>query len=174
MRDNLPDSIDPWTLAKQGARLQGQLPRAKLRRLPDYVCALRSEPHIDWRFGIDWEGQAYISGQVEAQVTVICQRCLQPCELSLGADVRLGIVVSEAAAERLASGYEPLIATAEFVLADAVEDELLLLLPVFPHHPEGGCQMPPISQSAKVVEIESRRPFTELRALWQRDQSESS
>jgi uncharacterized protein len=174
MRNNLPNNINPWTLAKQGTRLQGRLPRASLRRLPDYVCALTDEPRIDWQFGIDREGQAYISGQIEAQVSVICQRCLEPCELLLGADVCLGIVVSEEAAVHLTSAYEPLIATAEFMLADAVEDELLLLLPAFPHHLEGGCQMPAISQPSKVVEIESRRPFGALQALWQRNQSESS
>ncbi len=175
MCDPLPDIIDPWALARQGSRLQGFLPRARLRRLPALVCELLDEPQVDLQFSIDFDGQSCVEGQIGARVTVMCQRCLKPCELSLHAHIALGLVADESAAERLAVHYEPLIAAVEVELTDVVEDELLLLLPVFPRHPEGDCQMPAVSQqSSEVVELNTRRPFADLRTLWQRDQSESS
>lgn len=174
MRDPLPDSIDPWALAEQAIRLRGSLPRASLQRLPAVVLDIDCEPSVDLRFGIDTDQQAYVSGRVETAVSVICQRCLAPCELALEADFELGIVATEQQAESLAERYEPLLADSALLLADLVEDELLLVLPAFPRHPEGACRAALDGRSSEVVELDTHRPLAGLGALWQRNESDSS
>ena len=50
-----------------------------------------------------------IEGNVDAQVSVACQRCLKPLELTLADDIRLALVHDEEAAEKLYNGIDPWI-----------------------------------------------------------------
>lgn len=169
MPDHLPDNIDPRALARQALSLRGEVSVSRLQRLPAVVCAVVGNPYADLRFDVDSEGQAYVSGRIEAVVAPRCQRCLSPFELALTAEFRLGIVATEQQAEGLNARYEPLIVDADLLLVDLVEDELLLVLPAFPRHPAGVCRTALTERSNGVVALDTHRPFADLGVLWQRD-----
>lgn len=136
MQARLPGSIDPWKLTSAGGRWQGELPLAPMARLASLVQAATGTAGVVLEAGRDEQGVRYLTGRIEAAVSVVCQRCLSPMPLALAADFRLGLVQTEAQAAALPAGYEPLLAAADGVLSlsEMVEDELILALPLAPVH----------------------------------------
>ena len=131
----LPDNLDPWRLTAEGGRLEGALALAALPRLAAALNRTDGVVAVALVAGVDPGGVRFIAGTLQTQVELVCQRCLGLLSWPLDVGVSLGLVHSEAEAERLPDKYEPLLAP-EGVLcvADLVEDELLLALPQIPHH----------------------------------------
>jgi uncharacterized protein len=87
-----------------------------------------------------------------------CQRCLQPVRHELAARVELMALVDESALSQLPGDVEPLLTGGQPVrLADLVEDEALLALPIVASHP--GC-LPPSHDKSR---DEDGHPFAVLR-----------
>jgi uncharacterized protein len=140
MSDRLPDLFDPRRFAEQRRLLQGDIPLGPMRRLRESVSSGDGVASVDLTFGIDALGVKYVTGTVRARLGLVCQRCMGPLELPIEARVSLGVVESEAQAQRLPDGYEPLLAeSGRAALSAVVEDELILALPVVPLHPRGVC-----------------------------------
>ncbi|GAB4351460.1 MAG: 23S rRNA accumulation protein YceD [Immundisolibacter sp.] len=155
--------MDPRDWARTGRQETGDLPLSQLPRL----CACLESTAGAARVTLAGEmlpgrGPALI-GEVRCTVTLRCQRCLEPFELTLQAPVRLVAVHDEAAGQRLPDDVAPLICAEEqeVAMAELIEDELLLALPDYPHHADGQCQPAtvPAQPTAK------RQPFAVLAAL---------
>lgn len=166
MRDRLPDNVDPWPLAESGAELEGRMPLAHLRRLGSLVHALTGEAAMTLQFGKDAQGRHRLGGTVSAPVGLCCQRCLEPYTEVLTAELRLALVRSESEAMALPTDDEPLVVQDSLLLADLVEDELILSLPLVPRHPLGQCPTPP--NHGDTGEVERQRPFAGLAGLLDR------
>jgi uncharacterized protein len=139
-QNTFPREIQPLKLANRGERLNGHFALSEMQRLR----VLLSEPlgNVDFslEFGKDEEGFCFITGQIKADLPMICQRCWHPFLFSLVGEVSLSPIDNEKAADRLPSRYEPLICKHGVVLMGTLlEDELLLQLPLIPKHSEGEC-----------------------------------
>jgi uncharacterized protein len=140
MLERLPVVVDPLRLAHQAEQLRGRVPLAEMERLAKVVHSAAGEAWADLHFGTDEEGHAYLAGRVRADVTLICQRCLEPVVLHLDRELRLGLVADLAAADGLPDRYDVLVVDPRPMrLAAIVEDELLLALPIVPMHPRDQC-----------------------------------
>ncbi len=158
MSSPLPEYIDPLRLADARAVLQGQVAVSGMARLAPSLRSTQGVVDFDLAFSVDMEGIRCVHGSLSTQLDVICQRCMQPMELPLEAQVALGVVVSMQEAERLPSAYEPLVVGAEPVsLKEMIEDELLLVLPVAPIHPEQQCP----AWRERILEEEQEEPAQE-------------
>lgn len=165
----LPDQIDPWRLAVEGGQLNGVIALAALPRLVAELVHPHGEVNLTLSAGIDLQGVRFIAGCVRTEVALVCQRCLGPLQWPLDIAVRLGLVHNEAGADRLPDEYEPLLVLEGLIrIADLVEDELLLALPLIPRHDAmqeceaNGYQTP----SGKVApHIERGQPFATLASL---------
>jgi uncharacterized protein len=134
MQTNL-DRFDPWKLAAAGGRLQEEISLDHMPRLSLLLASSVGQVRVALEAGVDAQAIAFLSGQLETRVTLVCQRCLAPLKLPLTVPVRLGLVRSERQAERLPEEYDPVLAPAEGVaIAELVEDELILALPLVPLH----------------------------------------
>ena len=132
---SFPSRIDPWRLAAEGGRLEGELALAALPRLVAELHRAEGVVHVALIAGIDPRGVRFIRGVVRTGVELVCQRCLGSLQFALDVTVSLGLVHSEAEADRLPEEYEPLLAPEGVIgVADLVEDELLLALPQIPRH----------------------------------------
>ena len=101
-----------------------------------------------------------------AQVTLECQRCLQPMRLPLNLSRRIFFVDGEeaAAALDLDSDDDVLALPPALDLHQLVEDELLLALPVVPRHEV--CEVPlPAAAGDDAAETAQEHPFAALAAL---------
>ncbi|MDG4550864.1 MAG: YceD family protein [Candidatus Contendobacter sp.] len=139
---SLPNKVDPWRLAAESGRLNGALTLATLPRLAAVLNRADGVANVALLAGVDQRGVRFIEGTVRTEVELICQRCLGVLRLPLEAVVSLGLARNEAEADRLPEEYEPLL-VAEGVIgvADLVEDELLLALPLIPRHEDArDCQ----------------------------------
>ncbi len=139
-RVRLPRRVDPLRLAQRGECLEGTLPLVDLARLREAASLAQGEVVVELNFGIDDQGVRYLKGTASTQVTLECQRCLQPMEYPLEVGLSLGLVDSLAAGEGLPEPYEPLLSDRRLVeLSTVIEDELLLALPMIALHPQGEC-----------------------------------
>lgn len=132
----LPVTVDAWRMVAARRSFEGSL---SLRDLPRLREALASD-HGTVRYWIDFGRDelqvAYLGLKVEAALPLVCQRTLETYEQPVTIDERLGLIAKEAEEAALPPGYEPLLTeTGEVNLADVVEDELILALPVIPMKP---------------------------------------
>ncbi|MGS2722426.1 YceD family protein [Porticoccus sp. GXU_MW_L64] len=150
----------------QGVRLTGCFVASQLPRLASAVAALPEPVEVSLDFATDEQNQRVVTGRVSANVTVNCQRCMQPMEQQLQAEVALGLVWSEEDAPRLNRDLEPwVVADDSASLSDMVEDELLLALPYVNYHPLGECSASSHYSTGEVEVEEKPNPFQVLEQL---------
>lgn len=166
MAKRLPEHIFPLRLAGSGQSLSGRIPVAKLPRLCDSLSETSADVEVQLHFGTDELGNAYMRGEVNAELGLLCQRCLETFNLALELNVRLGLVTTDQEAEELDRGYDALVVIEEPVsLVDIVEDELLLALPAIPMHPRHECSNPQMTSDIDVPGVPSENPFAVLGEL---------
>lgn len=170
MLSGLPDHVDPFRLCDQARSFEGRLNLADLPRLAETLVS--AEGQVSYRIDCDRDEQrrARIRGSVDAELAVICQRCMGPMRLPVHADFQLAIVRGEAEAVQLPDDYDPLLLEGETLqLADVIEDELLLAVPVAPMHPVDECSVNPADwsppESEPETESQRENPFAVLAGL---------
>jgi uncharacterized protein len=168
MSGSLPALIDPIQLAQAGARLRGHLPVGCMPRLSELLVDTHGDVAVDIESGRDMSGVSFMDLTVAAALTLRCQRCLEAMRYPVSRRQRLGLVTSQAAAERLPDEFEPLIVTAEpMSLSDIVEDELILALPIVAAHDQNqACSGRAVLRAAAQPVTEERgNPFDVLAGL---------
>jgi uncharacterized protein len=167
MLDRLPVLIDPLSFAERGKRLLGKIKINELSRLSDILLDSSGEIEIDFSF--DKEGRfPVIVGEIKANLIAECQSCLKQVVLPVDKHFKLGMVLSDEQADRLAGDCEPLFLQDEKIsLNELVEDELLLALPDFPKHPEVCIEREEIvtASNDEQQQMDSNNPFSVLAKL---------
>ena len=135
MFKELPAFIDPKRLASQGTNLKGVVALAQMSRLADMLCGIaQGEAQIDWLFALDDKLRTTINGRLQTQMTLLCQRCLQPMLYPVDVQVALIVQTEEQDDDELI-GYEPIILNSTQVsLVKLIEDELILAIPIIAKH----------------------------------------
>jgi uncharacterized protein len=140
MSQRLPAQVDALRLAEAGGHLVGDVPLAGLKRIVPLLESAAGSAQVELEFGRDAQGVAYVRSRIEAELRLVCQRCLEPMAYQVDAETLFGIVGSALETERLSEQYEPLVVSdRRLYIAELVEDELLLSLPIVPKHPEDEC-----------------------------------
>ncbi len=167
MLNSLPVIIDPIRLADEGARLVGDLSLKPMRRLAAVCLNADARISIDLQFGRSAQKWRQMHGTITAMLQVACQRCLQGLVLELKAEPALILLQPHEREDMMPEEAESMVATKPVALAEIVEDELLLALPMIPMHAEQECAAySPISKDSPAT-VESH-PFARLRALKKR------
>lgn len=169
MSGGLPAFIEPRRLAERCQALRGTLPLARFRRLAGCLADAEGRIKIELDFAREAPGRAVVRGSVRAELRLVCQRCLEPLPTVLQTPVSLVVVGSQAEADRLEEGEDPLVVGEEPVsLVELVEDELLLALPQAPTHPWSVCGGVVEAANAPVADqgrLEGAGPFAGLAGL---------
>lgn len=162
MSSSLPGLIDPFALASKGWDWQGSVPFARLPRLVAMIVNSEGAAKVELTFSQVGQVVA-VTGRVEADLEVVCQRCLDPVRIEVRAVVNLGVVASIAEGDMLPEPYEPLLLEGEKLrFSDIVEDELILAIPAVPRHAE--CELG--GHTSRKTQTKSRSdPFAELAKL---------
>lgn len=164
MSKRLPVFVDVGQLLARQGELEGALPLGGMARLAEVVLEASGEARFALRFGPSPQGRGRIDGEAQAVVSMRCERCLEPVEVVLGGPVALQVVDSEQQLEQLAQGEEGMILPeAPLKLADWIEDELILSLPVAPRHAD--CALPIMPALAAVPLETPKNPFAALQRL---------
>ena len=131
--------INPLQLVKQGKRLKGQLVLQVLPRL----AAFSSKPatgkvDVDLQFDRGEDQQNRVTGSASACFDVICQRCLEPMSLQLDTELNMLLVDSR---EHVIENSNGIVCKGKMPVAELIEDDLLLAMPMFPKHQAGDCKI---------------------------------
>lgn len=140
MSERLPEHVDLFRFADSRRMLRGRLPLARLSRLAPLLASTEGEASVVLDFGVDDMGVRFMRGSIAADLTLVCQRCLEPMPFPVAIEIGFGLVHSEREAEQTPMAWEPLVIdTVPAVLADIIEDELILALPLVSTHPQESC-----------------------------------
>ena len=170
----LPESVDVMRMVTARRIFAGRLALSTMSRLAASLADTVGEVEYEVEFDRDEQAQAYLQLKVDASLPLICQRTLERFELLVHIRQRLGVIRREQDEARLPEGYEPMLLPADggLRIADAIEDELILAVPVVPMSDKGLLPQDVVWQDAE-PELEqspgSASPFAVLSRLKQQD-----
>ncbi|HLW75067.1 MAG TPA: YceD family protein [Gammaproteobacteria bacterium] len=168
MSGALPPSLELTRAARQAFDLEGRL---AVKSMPRLVAALASDAgtaEFELHAGVDLAKRVVVSGRIDAELELVCQRCLGPVKVALHAEPYLAWVKTDEALAALPDEYDPLLSVdGRVALADVVTDELLLALPLVPRHEgDAACRdLPEAVVEPAAAEEERKNPFAELAKL---------
>ena len=162
----LPRQINVLQLAQQGVEFSGQLLLKDMIRLLPSLMDNDGEVIFELTFGVDEEGIRYLKGAVKTELTLLCQRCLQPMAYAIDNELMLGTILSDTQAQNLPSHYDPLLITTDMQeLLPIIEDELIVCLPIVANHNNTECKAEVVNR--KIKTDNKRNPFAQLSKLKQ-------
>jgi uncharacterized protein len=167
------DSVNAVELAGRAATLERRLQLAQLPRLVEAGALDGTDVRARLEFGT-FDGRTTIAVRIEGDVYLACQRCLKPCACAVDETASLAVVASDE--DDVPGGYEPLLGDAERLsLAEVVEEQVLLGLPLVPMHETAAqcgavAAAPDEAEDEPAVE-ETQRPFANLRELLEKGKS---
>lgn len=170
MLSGLPKKVDLYRMAVAGESHAGQLRQSAFPRLAAAHSEVERWVDISLRFGRE-QGVHYLRGNLKTELSVVCQRCMNPMDLAVDTSFALGFVRNREEERCLPEGFEPLwVERSEMDLLAIVEDELLLGLPMVVLHPPAQCPSwvdPLQMQTGERAESDGSTPFSVLAALTQ-------
>lgn len=138
---SLPLEIEPLSLTKRGATLQGKLALEQMTRLHELVVETAGEVDVKLSFDQGKFLPPCVTGQIQATLMVDCVRCGQAFSYQVDLQPNLRIVRSDEQAKELDDEQEALLLEEETVsLVKLVEDEILLSLPMLIRHEDPACR----------------------------------
>lgn len=159
------EMLEIAALVAQGSKLDFLCELNSLSRLAPMLRDTRGNVNGRFRFHSEG-GLAAAVGRLQATLALTCQRCLDEVAVPVDTECRLVFAEQEWVDLQLPADYE-LVTThgGRISLAELVEDELLLALPLVAMHGEGSdCRPQPAGESTAAREP-TQRPFAGLRGL---------
>lgn len=170
LTEPLPATLDVRKAAARGVSVSGTLKPLNLQRFRPLLASDDGAVEAELTFSRDEENRHVIHVAVEADVTVTCQRCLEPMSQHLISENLLAVMWTDEQAAHLPRHLDPLIVAEEACsLWELVEDELILAMPPFSYHDTEDCRESIAGFSAPVPEevtaLEKPNPFNVLAQL---------
>lgn len=141
INSRLPVQIDPIRLAVARQQLYGEIEISRFERLSELLTSNEGVVKVQFDFDVDTSKVHCVTGTLVAELSLCCQRCLQPMKWQLDLAVALAFVEHEHQVDELVVDYEPyLMESTPLMLSDLIEDEIILALPQVPMHDESMCK----------------------------------
>ena len=162
-----PDLVNAVELAERGATLECKIELPEMPRLVEAGALEGTRASGLLRFRL-FEGRPLVRIKVDGVVVLSCQRCLKPCECTVSEDASLLVVSSDLG--EIPGGYESLFDDPENLsLAGAIEEQLLLGLPLVPKHADiadcGATGEVEVALTREAATEDKQKPFANLRDL---------
>jgi uncharacterized protein len=169
MRDDGSKLCNVVLFAEESRRLELAVPLAALVRVAPAL--LRHDGIVSAQIAFTREaGRNVADVQIEAELVLRCQRCLEPMPLAVNSSSRVALVGSEPEANSVPEELETALAPeGKLRPVELVEEELLLALPAAARHATP-CIAAPAKESEELVDS-PQRPFANLGKLLQAKRS---
>ncbi|MDO8908944.1 MAG: YceD family protein [Pseudohongiella sp.] len=131
-----PPQLDPRKVFRQALQIQGHIAVSALDRLCEILLDDQGVVNARLAFEVDSDRRLRIRGHVNAEVSVVCQRCMQPMKQILDDSIDLVMVSTEARMKQLPATLDPWFCGEDEVLvpADIIEEQLILAMPIVTMH----------------------------------------
>lgn len=158
----LPVYIDARKVFGQPASIRGTIGLQKLERVAACAADASGEATVSLTFRVDDAGRRRIQGRVTARLDLPCQRCLEPVAVDIDEPVDLVLVADEEAARLLDKDFDPWISPDHrIVLADLLDEQLLLGMPLVSLHTSGSCSLGEQYAAQKEVDADEVKSTSE-------------
>ena len=143
----LPVEVDPFRLVEQGRLFDGRIPLSDFKRVSELLFKPLSKGvkgkqtlvNVHLEFTRTDTKLPVIKGTINADLEMVCQRCLEAKKESLAVSFEVVLVSNDEQAERLQEGYDTWLVEDQLLFVnDFLEDEMLLAVPFVVAH--DGCQ----------------------------------
>lgn len=139
----IPTFVDSLSFARSGDALSGEFAVSEMARLQGLLASEDGSVRFQLN-GSMAAGRPTLQLLLDAELQLICQRCLEPYTQSVRSVSSMPIARDERELVRWESD-DPLvdaqIAEPRLDVRNLVEDEILLSLPLMPRHAEGECSL---------------------------------
>ena len=169
------DHLDVAAFAKANAVLEGEDPLSAFERLSQEAQASVEGASVAWYAEGEHvpeaagPGHLWLHIEADAQVPMVCQRCLGVAHIHLQVERSFRFVKDEATAESMDDEAEEdlLALSKDFNLRELLEDELLMELPLVPMHEEcpEAVLMASTDEDFESASTEKTNPFAVLAGL---------
>ncbi len=155
--------INSLDFARKALEIHDTIAVLNFSRLADVLRA--TDTTVDFRLSgaVGQDGKARLFLQVQAKLSLICQRCLEGLDFNLHTNTEFVVVADESAIpseDEESDDYDYLLADPAMHVLQLVEDEILLALPLAPAHAAGNCELAYRDDSNKKT-----NPFAVLQSL---------
>ncbi|MDX1460187.1 MAG: YceD family protein [Xanthomonadales bacterium] len=165
-----PDQINPWKAADSRRQFSGTIGLKRFERLLPMLSGTEGSVEFDARFGRDALGLVVLDLEIRGELPVDCQASLERYIETVCRRTQLVIAREGESENDFPSHYEVCVAEGgRLLLADVIEDELILTVPQVPRKP--GLKAvrfttdPEADVTAERESKEQNRPFAELDAM---------
>ncbi|MDE1942009.1 MAG: DUF177 domain-containing protein [Betaproteobacteria bacterium] len=158
--------LDPVRFTTLEEVVEGRVPVRDLERLQSVLHSTGGEIRYRVSGSQTPEGHPALSLHVEGALDLTCQRCMAGMPFDLAVDSRIVMFKDEEALpdlEEEVEGTDAIVQPEKLNIAELVEDEVLLSLPLVPSHPDGACRADGETEAALAKE----HPFASLQKLKQ-------
>lgn len=140
--DFLQRQLDPYKLCANEQSFTLELSLSSLVRAQEALESSEGLIRFALNFSKNPQHVLEVRGQIQGEVILECQRCLNAMPYQLNSNFLWGLVATEEAAVNLPRTHEPVyLEDNQLSLLDALEDELILALPLVAYHPKDVCQL---------------------------------
>jgi len=169
MRDKLRKRYQVHKEVTQSGRFEGEIELSELKRLgemlyPGSVAERGRKITLSFEFTRSEFDIPMLTGHMQTELVLECQRCLQPMEMPLAVDFRLLIDASDDIVRQ--SSEDTLYSDNGFIdIAEVVEDELILAIPLVAMHADSACNSNWQASATAAETAKADNPFAVLRQL---------
>lgn len=142
MCNPLPELLDPFQSVALHSCFEGSIPLAHFERLGPML--LNTDGLVSYRlhFCRDAAGLSVISGTINTELILCCQRCNGKLSQPVHTNLSLALIESIDQCSLLPEHYDPVLIDDRLLHpGDLIEDELILSVPLIPRHTEGSCEI---------------------------------
>ena len=144
--DKLPARFKAAEAVARRQTLRGSLPVAQLPRLTEALSGKAGALQVELAFDTYPRSVGRVHGRIQGLLPLTCQRTLEVFSWPLDTPFEWVMVRSEEEEERLLADADPLMLDEEQLkLHEAIEDEVLLALPLVPLAPDSSAATQPIA-----------------------------
>ncbi|HZW22683.1 YceD family protein [Noviherbaspirillum sp.] len=160
--------IDAFEFCRLKERREGEIPVADLPRLAEESVDKAGVVRWSLQGGSDKRGHPQLDLAVSGTVNLMCQRCLTPFAFEIDSGATIILAQDEASADEIDAqladeSVEVIVGSHNFDVAQLVEDEALLTIPLSPKHEV----CPGLTVQEAAPEGKKESPFAVLKKLKQ-------
>ena len=169
MRDKLRQRYQVQKEISRNGSFEGEIALSEMQRLSEMLYVdddgtSTGKIEVNFEFSNNELDAAMISGHLETELELQCQRCLQAIAMPIQLDFRLLIDASDELVE--ASGLDSVYSDdGNIDIAEVVEDELILGLPLVALHEDDSCHKHWQAAEVDSAEAVKENPFSVLKQL---------
>ena len=168
----LPTYVDTRKVFLQQEEISGSVALENLPRFADSLADNRGVVNVELQFSTNESNLRLIKGHISARVKVACQRCLDPLAVELEDEISLVLFEEDRIAVELDPQFDPWIGGEyKLVLAELVEEQLILCMPTVNLHENKDCLDNlnylgnEIEKTDEQAKLKAKSPFAVLKKL---------